>query len=175
MASCGTRVRWDHGLCVMWAVSDSEWFDLQRIALLLPPPHAPESGSQNRLWWKCFISASRAGLDLTGTLFFPIKNVLFLAHCVKTRLSHPVYACAHWNNFPSPEGSSGLFSYMCWSPRLLCFTLHADPLRNPVHQPWGHRARMVANYQSLSPRLFPFSSLSLFHPLCSFLSSCFSR
>lgn len=57
-----------------------------------------------------------ASLDLHGTQFFSIKNVLFLVHCVKTWLSHPVYVWVHWNNFPSPEGLSGLFSFMRWSP-----------------------------------------------------------
>lgn len=36
-----------------------------------------------------------ASLDLHGTQFFSIKNVLFLVHCVKTWLSHPVYVWVH--------------------------------------------------------------------------------
>lgn len=105
----------------MWEVSDSEWFGLQRVSVLLFT--MPPSSALRTVFGRNVLSLPPcASLDLTGTLFFSTKNVLFLAHCVKTRLSHPVYVCVHWNNFPPPEGLNGLFSYMCWSP--VCCASH---------------------------------------------------
>lgn len=165
------RVRWDQSHCEMWVVSDSEWFALQLVSLLLftMPP-----GSALRTVFRGNVLSllPRASLDLTGTLcfffFVSIKIVLFLAHCVKTRLSHPVYVCAHWNNFPSPQGLSGLFSYMCWNPVFCashCMQTHYATLcisrgaTGPERQP-------ATNH---SPPHLPF--LSRFHllflPLCS--------
>lgn len=86
-----------------------------------------------------------ASLNLTATLFFPlsIKNVLFLSHCVKTWQSHPVYVCVHWNNLPSPEGLSGLFSYICWNSVWCTSHCMHTQLCNAVRQAWGHWARMA--------------------------------
>lgn len=85
----------------------SQWFALQCIVLLFTMP--PISVLRTVFGRNVLSPPPHASLNLTGTVFFfffffSIKNVLFLAHCVKTWPSHPVYVCAHWNNLRSPEG-----------------------------------------------------------------------
>lgn len=94
--------------------------------------------------------------------FFSTKYVLFLVHCVKTWLSHPVYVCVHWNNFPSPEGLSGLFSFMCWSPVYCashCMQNHYATLcisRRATGPEW----QPATNHSPFSSYLSPFLYLS---------------
>lgn len=178
------RVRWDHSLRKMWAVLESEWFALQRIALLLltmplswalrtvfgtnvPPPHT-QPPCQSRFDWHSVF------------FFFSIKNVLFLVHCVKTWLSHPVYVCAHWNNFPSPEGLSGLFSYMCCSP--VCRASHCmQTITQPCASAVGPLGQDGSQLPITLPPFFHFFPVFTFSPvpawpaLRSFLSSYFQR
>lgn len=171
------RVRWDHSLSKMWAILKSEWFALQRIALLLltmPPSWALRTVFGTNV--PPFLCQSR--FDWHSV--FSIKNVLFLVHCVKTWLSHPVYVCAHWNNFPSPEGLSGLFSYMCWSP--VCCASHCmQTITQPCASAVGPPGQDGSQLPITLPLFFHFFPFFTFFPvpvwpaLCSFLSSYFWR
>lgn len=165
-----TRVRWDH--CPGEIRSGLPCKGSLSSFVPCPPVHFSGLSLEEMF----YLSSLMPVWIWLALCFFSIKNVLFLVHCVKTRASHPVYVCARWNSFPSPEGLSGLFSYMCWSS--VCFASHCmqTQLRNAVHQPWGHQAWMAASFTNHSPSHLPFLS---YFCLCFtpslFLSSCLSR
>lgn len=171
--SCWFLIALIHLLCVIAAVrlcaahmcqvgSQSQW-DMIRSGL-------PCNGSS---YLKCPLSSAlwtfrRNALSLPlvpvwiwlALCFFSIKNVLFLVRRVKTRLSYPVYACALWNNFPPPEGLSGLFISMCWSP--VCIASHSMQ---------AHYAMLCISCRATGPERQPATNHSPAHLL---LPSCFN-
>lgn len=144
---------------VCYVASQTQWDRersvLQRVASVT---FMAPSSFLRAVFWKKGIISSLMPVWTWLALFSAIKNELFLAHCVKTWASQPVHVCAHWNNFPSPEGLSGLFSYMCWSS--ICRASHymQTRLRNAVWLPWGHQAWMAVSFTNHSPSYRAFLS-----------------
>lgn len=69
----------------------------------------------------------------------------------------------HWNNFLSPEGLSGLFSYMCWNPVYSACRTIMQPCALAAGPPGknGSQLPITLSYLSL---MFSSHSISLCHP-----------